>query len=140
MKDRMGSVKLRIVNESIYLPSVLLGVHDVIGTLRKESVNFNTAYIVMSKSIHHQFIGLLDVHLGYASDVMMKEARNHSMIGAFAGLEMKLFRYLAVIAEYDTQKYNVGLRLKLWGDGTNIDLVLLGLKHISGGMSVSFSL
>lgn len=140
VKDRMGSVKLRIMNESIYLPSVLLGIHDVMGTVSAKNVHFNAAYIVMSKSIHHQFIGLLDIHLGYASDVMMKEARDHSIAGTFAGMEMKLFRHLVAMAEYDTQKYNVGLRLKLWGGDANIDLVMLGLKHISGGMSVSLNL
>jgi len=144
LKDRMASVKLRIVNEGRYLPSVLLGIHDMLGVHSTrdpaESVNFNTAYIVMSKSIHLPLIRVLDVHLGYASDLMMKGARHHSMLGIFVGLERKLGRYLTVMGEYDTRKYNVGLRITPWGDRINIDLVVLGLKRISGGMSVSFNL
>lgn len=139
--DRMASVRLRVVNEGGYLPSILLGTHDMLGVYGErptESVYFNTAYIVMSRSIRLPLIGALDVHLGYASDLM--EARRHSMVGTFGGLEKKLGKYFTVMGEYDTQKYNVGLRTTLWGDRLNIDLVALGMRYISGGMSISFGL
>jgi len=143
-KDRMASIKMLLVNEGRYLPSILLGVHDILGVYNSENpegnVNFNTAYVVMSKSLRFALIGSLDVHMGYASDVMMKKASHHSMLGLFAGLEKRLCKYLMVMGEYDTQKYNVGLRITPLGEHANVDLVILGLKHISGGMSISFGL
>lgn len=135
-KDRMASVKLRVIKEGRYLPSMLLGARDIIGG----STRFNAAYIVMSKCVHLLLLGSLDIHLGYASDILMKEADHHSMLGPFAGLEKKLCRYLTVMGEYDTRKCSLGLRIMPWGDRTNIDLVALGLKRISGGMSISFGL
>lgn len=108
-KDRMVSVKLRAIDESRYLPSILVGGSDIYGG----TVRFNSLYIVMSKSIHLPILGISDVNLGYASDLM--EAQHHSMVGVFGGLEMRLTRYLAIMGEYDTKRYNVGLRITPWG-------------------------
>lgn len=136
----MASVKLRLIKGGRYLPSMLLGVHDILSTAKEGAMDFNTAYIVMSRRVRLRLLGSLDIHLGYASDLLIKEAEHHSMIGPFAGLEKKLCRYLTVMGEHDTRKYNVGLRITPWGDRTNIDLVVLGLNRISGGMSISFGL
>lgn len=133
-KDRMISMGLRVINESRYLPSILLGGRDLYGG----TMRFNALYLVMSKSVGLPVVGPLDVHAGYASDLM--EAQHYSMIGLFAGLEKRLCRYLAVMGEYDTKEYNVGLRITPWVAWVNIDLVAMGLKGISGGMSVSFNL
>ncbi len=143
-KDRMASVKILVRKEGCYMPSVLLGIHDVLGVYNSENpeanVNFNAAYIVVSKSIRLAFAGSLDIHMGYASDVVVKKASHYSMLGVFAGLEKELCEYLSVMGEYDTQKCNVGLRITPVGEYVNIDLAILGLKHISGGMSISFGL
>ena len=140
-KDRMVSVGLRVMDERRYMPSILIGGRDIFG----ETVRFNALYVVMSRAVRLPIVGVLDVHLGCASDLMKELLLNsdllsHSMTGAFAGLEMRLCRYLAVMGEYDTRKCNVGLRIMPWGERANIDLAALGLKHISGGMSISFNL
>jgi hypothetical protein len=146
-KDRMASVRLLLTGESQYSPSVLLGFHDILGVYHKTSssdslknVNFNTTYIAISKSISLPFIGSTSVHAGYASDLLMPNALSHSMLGFFAGADKKIGGSLTFMAEYDSKKYNMGLRLTPAKDRINLDIAFLGFKRISGGMAVSLDL
>lgn len=133
-KDRMVSLKLRVMHESRYLPSIVLGGHDIYG----ETTRFNTLYVVMSRHIRLPVISDLDIHLGYASDLM--DAQYHSMSGVFGGLEMRLSRSFAFMWEYNTRRHNAGLRITPWGSRANVDLVALGLRGLSGGVSFSLNL
>lgn len=133
-KDRMVSLKLRVMEEGSYLPSIVLGGSDVYG----ESVRFNSLYVVMSRSVRFLIDRDLYMHLGYASDLM--EAQHHSMVGIFGGLEMSISRYLTIMGEYDTRRFNAGLRVMPWDDRANMDLIFMGLRGLSGGMSLAFNL
>lgn len=133
-KDRMANVKWLILDEGPYMPSILLGGQDIYG----DNMRYNALYAVMSKSVRLPRLGTTDVHLGYASDLM--KAQRHTMIGVFGGVEIEFHKYLTVMVEYDTRKYSAGLRIMLWGDRVNIDAVALGLKRLSGGMSIALDL
>jgi hypothetical protein len=60
--DRMASVKLQVMKENHYFPSVVLGVHDISGGALK----FNAQYIVVSKSIDFPLLGSIGIHIGHA--------------------------------------------------------------------------
>jgi len=137
-KDRMVSVKLRVIDESHYIPSLVLGIHDIFGN---RSIIYNAQYFVISKMIKFPLIGSMRIHTGYSPNpIKSNKIKSYSMKGAFAGIEKELSKYLTVILEYDTQKYNAGLKIAPLGDRVNIDIVLLGFDRISGGMNVSFDL
>lgn len=151
-KDRMASVKLRLLNESQYLPSILIGSHDILTIHKKDylkyypnrnkrynDMHFSSEYIVISKSLHSKIFDSLGIHLGYATK-LFKEATNYSMGGMFVGVDARLCRFLTIMGEYDTTKYNMGLRITPLGDIANIDLVVLDMKRISGGISFSLGL
>ncbi len=133
--DRMSNLKLRALNESRYTPSILLGVNDFMGS----SKHFNFEYVVISKSLHPPFVDSLGIHLGYATNPI-KEATHYSMNGMFGGVEIHLCKFLAVMGEYDTKKYNAGLRITLFSDKISIDIDALDMRRVSGGASFSFGL
>jgi len=133
-KDRAINIKLHALSESHYIPSILLGINDFMGTGL-----FHSEYVVISKSLHPPIINLLDIHMGYAANLIRKSKRSN-MSGVFGGVEIHLSEFLAVIGEYDTEKYNAGLRIMPFGDKVNIDIDVLGMKYISGGTSFSFGL
>ena len=138
-KDRMVSAKLRVIKESYLIPSLVLGVHDLYGN----AVKFNAQYLVMSKSTDLPILGPMGIHVGYSSNIIKyNKVRNYnySMEGAFAGIEKVFCKYLTAMLEYDTQKYNFGLKISPLGDKIYIDVAILGLDRISGGMNFSFNL
>jgi len=138
-KDRMASIKLKLLNESRYLPTVLIGSHDILTTYSYNDMHFGSEYVVLSKTYHLPFVDSLGVHLGYATK-QIKKAANYSMVGTFAGVEIKLCRFLVAMGEYDTKKYNAGLRVTPFGDKISIDIDALDMRRVSGGVSFSFGL
>ncbi|MBD3180692.1 hypothetical protein GF312_00265 [Candidatus Poribacteria bacterium] len=145
VKDRMASVKFRINKESRYIPAFLVGFHDVLGIYgheddHLESVFFNTSYAVASKSLPLWILGSWDFHIGYASEILIKNAGGHSMVGFFSGVEKHIKEYITFMGEYDTKRYNFGIRFTPFRDWLVMDVVFLGAKKISGGLSVSVNL
>jgi len=134
-KDRVSNAKLRALNESRYTPSILFGLNDFIGSAK----HFNSEYVVISKSLHPSIVDSLGIHLGYAAN-LIKKATHYSMSGMFGGVEIHLCKFLAVMGEYDTKKYNAGLRITPFGDKISIDIDALDMRRVSGGASFSFGL
>jgi hypothetical protein len=135
--ERMASVKLQVLKENVYFPSVVLGIHDLYG----KSVQFNAQYIVISKSMQIPLIGTMGIHIGDAlNPIKSKRIYNYSMKGIFAGIEKDLCKYVTAMLEYDTHKYNLGLRIAPLGNRIYIDVAVLGFKRISGGMNISVDL
>jgi len=60
--ERMASVKLQLLKEKQYSPSIVLGVHDLYG----KSIQYNAQYIVASKSINLPLIKTVGLHIGHA--------------------------------------------------------------------------
>jgi hypothetical protein len=135
--ERMASVKLQVMKENRYFPSVVIGIHDIYGVSRK----FNAQYIVASKSINFHLLGPIDIHIGHAPNpIKSKEIKDYSINGAFGGIEKALCKYLTAMIEYDSRKYNVGLKIAPLGDRICIYIVILGMNRISGGINISTDL
>lgn len=138
--DRTVSTRIRILNENNYLPSVIVGFHDILGAFGGVSAIHNNAlYVVSSKhfSIKDPKSFGIGIHAGYGLDKI--KAQHHNFVGLFGGLSLKLFNTLELMTEYDGKHSNSGMRLKLFNH-----LSILGgfiqHKHFSGGASFSFIL
>jgi hypothetical protein len=105
IKDRMLSLKVLAFKESGQWPALALGSEDLTGTKR-----FNTLFAVASKGLSLGRAGPIRLHLGYGSDRI--EAKNHPLDGVFGGLAKALWKGGELLAEYDTDKVNVGLRVE----------------------------
>ena len=102
IKDRMLSVKALVLREDGNLPSLAVGGEDLTGTKR-----FNTLFAVMGKRLDLGPGGEIGLHLGAGADWM--DAKNHPLAGVFGGVTRRLWEGGEFLAEYDTEKVNVGL-------------------------------
>jgi hypothetical protein len=138
--DRMASVRLRLLKENGYFPSIVLGAHDFYSAFNQSDVVvFNNAlYLAASKNIRLPYFPVrFGLHAGYGSDVM--EAKHHEFVGFFGGISMEAGSRMTLMTEYDTEKFNGGVALHFFG---HIQ-VLAALKNydtFAGSLSCSFRL
>jgi hypothetical protein len=137
--DRMASVRLRVMKEKKYTPSLVLGVHDVFSAFEKTKVvYFNALYIVGSKTIKPMNSPFrFGLHMGYGTDRM--KAKHHEFVGLFGGLSIGYKDFLSFMVEQDTEKFNGGVRLDLFRH-VQILAALLNFDSFSGGVSFRFAL
>ncbi len=120
--DRMVSVRLRVFQESHWVPAVVVGAHDLVGTRV-----FNALYGVASK--HFQLpasTGTLGVHAGYASDAIA--AAHHQFSGPFAGVSYGPAEFVKILVEHDGADVSAGVRLTL----VERISALVALQHLEG--------
>jgi hypothetical protein len=131
-KDRMFSLKVLALKERGHWPALALGSEDLTGTKR-----FNTLFAVASKGLSLGRAGPLRLHLGYGSDQM--DAKNHPLVGVFGGLAKALWKGGELLAEYDTDKVNVGLRVE---PVPYVSLLVsaLNFESFAGVVNVNFQL
>ena len=125
--DRSAFFRFRLISEGQRLPSVVIGIHDPLGT--KFS---NDSYITASKGIILKGIGAFGLHLGYGQEYI--ESRDHRLIGFFGGISVKCMKNLELLLEYDKEKTNGGLRYNLFSR-VNIIIALLNFNGITGGIN-----
>lgn len=137
--DRTISARFRITEEEKYFPSVLIGFHDLLAVFGGEgAIHNNALYLTASKHINFDspknFLGL---HIGYGTDAV--KANTHNFSGIFGGINLKLFDMLELISEYDSERFNGGIRLSLF---QHISLLggFIGFKSFSGGAAFNFVL
>lgn len=123
--DRMPSVRLKLINESKILPSILIGVHDFANVLGgTDAVHFNALYIVSSKNLSTKFFfNKIGFHLGYGTDWI--EANHRQFVGIFGGISFEHKNIFRSMLEYDADKFNWGAEVILF---KHIKL-LAGLMH-----------
>tara|TARA_Y100001970_G_scaffold293937_1_gene444817 strand:+ start:2907 stop:5051 length:2145 start_codon:yes stop_codon:yes gene_type:complete len=129
-KDKGFDLKLRLLEESYYWPSLALGLRDLAGT-----GSFSSEYLVGTKSV-----GNLDITLGIGWGIMGLDAninnpfskisenyKDRSSVGSSIGGDIsynKWFRGNAALfggLEYDLNKY--GLKFKIEYDTSNPDII-----------------
>jgi len=147
--DRMISGRLQPLREGKYHPSVVIGLQGFYKTTGGSGIFnfdgdgasfFNSSYIVMTKNFRpEKVIGKLGLTAGYGSDFI--GANTHQFIGLFYGLTIspKNMEYLEMMAEFDADKWNVGMRLTV----LRYFVLLAGLEGLdafSGGISIKFQL
>ena len=83
--DRMASIRLRLLKEHEFYPSLVLGAHDFTSAFGIDMFNnFNTLYLVTSKHIQiESFLQKIGFHLGY--DTNWIKAVQHQFIGVLEG-------------------------------------------------------
>lgn len=136
--DRMFSFRIKLLNESIYIPSLAIGANNPYSTL-VDANHFNSLYIVATKNIPlNFFINKVSYTIGYGSDFI--KASDYQFIGIFGGISIGIMNdQFNVLVEYDAERYNAGLGLNLFN---HIKLIggLMDMKYFSGGAAVSFQL
>lgn len=143
-KDGVVSLQYLLLNEKKILPALSVGVRDIYSFIL-----LNTSYVVMSKTIIQRPTSIFRLHLGYGSDIIdrhigvpkhdRKHPVGHTIVGVFGGLDIQWFNILVCMLEYDTEKINIGLRVKL-NPYFNIDIDFLNMEELSGSMNLSFRL
>lgn len=92
-RDLSANLKFSLPKLSSALPDIALGAIDIAG----EAVNFSSQYVVASKKL-----GKGTYSVGYA------QGDNQEFNGLFANAEYDLTNNLSLLAEYASDKYNVG--------------------------------
>ncbi|MEW6557947.1 MAG: YjbH domain-containing protein [Elusimicrobiota bacterium] len=138
--DRTVSIRIRLVEENEYVPSILVGLHDIIGIYGgAEAVRNNALYLALSKhlTISSKIINKVSLHTGYGTDII--NAQNHKFIGLFGGISCSFLSFIELIGEYDTIRFNSGVRIALFN---KIKLLagFIDMKKFSGSLSYSFQL
>lgn len=131
-QDRSLAVRLRLLKESKWMPSVVIGGNDLYSTTLTGKKYFKSLFIVGTKSFKAGR-NVAGVSLGYAPG----EFIDSSISGVFGGISFSpaFMRSLSLIAEYDTKYFNAGASILLF---RHIFLYGFagGLKHFSGGMAL----
>lgn len=155
--DRMLSVRLRLLKERKYWPSIVLGGNDVTTTGSNGNQYFGASYLVISKNLELKK-NLIGGTLGYAFSVLEKNpvpnsssflyqavdvllVRRHTQFsGFFGGISFSPFflRQLTLMAEYDSKYFNIGGSVLLFKH-LYILGVFQGMKSFSGGISYRVS-
>ena len=127
--DRMLSFRIRLINEKNYIPSLVLGFHDIspiIGGTSVRTVYNSASYLVATKKVKTIF-GNIDMTIGYGSNLFNQKYVDYD--GLFGGL---LFspsfaqRFLFSI-EHNTLGINTGIKFIPF-DSINI---LLGIWDLT---------
>ena len=129
--DRMVSIRLRLLRESEFLPSVVFGVHSPFSTSRY----FNSSYLVVSKNFRLPHTRKIGFHLGYGVDFL--DAKSHQFIGVFGGVSFSPHPSLTLMLEHDAEKFNSGVRLTFF-DRVELLVAFLNFNALSGSISYKF--
>lgn len=116
--DRMFSARLRVLNETKNLPSIVFGIHDLSQYISEVTgyPNFSANYIVVSKFFNVSNNLNIDLNFGYAFDI--SKFTSIAYRGFFGGIKIKhnSFNKLSLSAEYDSKKFIFGAKLKLFNN------------------------
>jgi Exopolysaccharide biosynthesis protein YbjH len=96
-RDLSGNAQLLLVRESRLLPSIAVGLQDFGGAV----VNLRGRFAVASKTISDR----IRVSAGYGLGPNVLD-------GVFGGIELAPIPELALVAEYDSERFNTALRLQ----------------------------
>ena len=107
-KDRYFSLRLRLLNEGRYWPSVVIGGNDVTGQRDgdSESFYFRNFYLATSKHLDLPF-GVVGGHLTYRKWTRSYNSRWDGVVGGIT-LRPSIYSPLRAIAEYDGDGINIG--------------------------------
>lgn len=129
----MVSVRVRVLNEGEHLPAVAVGAHDLVGTRI-----FHATYAVASKTVGTA-AGPVGLHAGYGHDVLGLRAAGRQFDGLFGGVSLAPRPWLTLMAEYDGERPNAGVRLGPV-HGVALLAALQNGDGFSGGVSYTFAL
>ncbi|MDZ4806231.1 MAG: YjbH domain-containing protein [Candidatus Eisenbacteria bacterium] len=127
--DRMGSLRIQSPWPG-GRTTLGAGVEDIRGTRR-----FHSLYLVASQSIGPGFDRPgAEVTLGYG--LRSLTAARYLLDGVFGGVQLQLTPWAITMAEYDSEKWNGGVRVIMLSR-LSAQLALLNFEELSGGVSWS---
>lgn len=137
--DRTFSIRLKLLSEDKYLPSLLVGIHDLLAIYGGTSaIHNNASYFVVSKHINlNTFISDVGIHSGYG--IRIFRANNYNFDGFFGGVNIQILKSSELMFEYDAEYFNTGVRFTFF-DKIKLLAGLIDMKYFSGAVSVSFQL
>lgn len=128
--DRSISLRVQVLKETARRPALAIGIQDPFPT---NSDFFNTQYAVISKSFRRNGLTLAsNLGFGYTSD---DEA---FLKGIFGGFNLS-WKYLNLMAEYDTQYFNAGIGLH-FKEIVFLQIAMIDGRGYSGNLNVRFQL
>jgi hypothetical protein len=133
--DRMLSVRLQILKERKYRPSIVIGANDLFTQATKGNQFFGALYAVATKNLT-----VKKNEFGFTFGYAYPYLSNSQFEGIFGGISFSpsFLRQLTLMAEYDSKNFNVGgsvlffKHLYLFG-------LLQGMESISGGVAFKIS-
>lgn len=131
--DRMVSGRVRLLKEGGHLPALAVGAHDVVGTRL-----YHATYAVATKHVRTA-AGRAGLTVGYGHDVLGLRTKGRQFDGLFGGVSLAPRPWITLMAEYDGERPNAGVRL-----GPVRGVALLAAVQngdaLSGGLSYTFAL
>jgi len=142
--DRSVCVKLRLLKEGKYYPSVAVGSNDVITSNTENLFDpgngnkyFGTHYVAISK--HFDFSAFkVGVHAAYNMLSSTKQRINFPLSGGIS-LSPSFIKELNLVAEYDTRNFNLGGNITIFKH-LFIQVFVQDLKYLSFGAHAQFSI
>lgn len=128
--DRSISIRLQVLKEQKYLPAILIGIQDAFGA----SSFFNTNYLVLTKKYDVKQISLV-ANLGYGISFEEERLGDH-LQGIFGGAEV-YWKKVNVLAEYDTDQFNVGVGYQ-FKKFLFLKMALVKGRYFSGSLNLRF--
>ncbi len=112
--DRMGSIRIRLLNENSKIPALVFGLQDPTALFFNTCLsctNYSTTYFVLNKDIKNNFINM-DLTIGYAFPFFALQPKNIDGIFGGISLKPKNFEKLGLLIEKYSKTINVGLKFE----------------------------
>jgi len=122
--DRMSSGRIEVLAPRPGRPGLAAGIEDIQGTRR-----FHSAYAVTGMPFS---IFRLESRATFGYGFRAFDATRYVLDGAFGAFELDPTRIVRLLAEYDTEKWNIGLGISP-GAGFRIRVAFLNLESITVG-------
>jgi len=137
--DRTFNLKIKAIEEKEFIPAIAIGIHDPIHTEENPTNHYNSLYIVTTKNIiiNNSFVNKIAVTNGYGSDII--KAAAYQYIGYFGGVSLTVLHFVNLMAEYDADRFNGGIRVCLFNH-INILAGWGGFSYFMGGASFVWKL
>lgn len=139
-QDRSTTLRLRPLweREGKWWPSVVIGGNDFYSDNGKSY--YTCVYGVLTKHINIKGVGAFGITAGYehSYDTFLGLKPYH---GPFGGIEYRpaFFRDLRIMAEYDSNKCNIGAQVQLFRH-LNAMAFLNGFKKVCAGISYQYTI
>jgi len=144
-KDLAVFAQYHILKETAKRPGITLGLWDF-----HSYSYYNALFAVFTKKITNSHHYKIYSHMGYGvdwidthwGDVSVEDRSAfvpHHLVGVFGGIELKYQEIATLMLEYDTSKFNAGIRFFLF-DTIDLNVTAMGFKTFCFGIHYRFSL
>jgi hypothetical protein len=134
--DRMVSVRLQVLKERKYRPSIVLGGNDILTTISRErNQYFGAVYVVAGKNL-----AVKKSEFGFTIGYAYPYFKNSQFVGFFGGVSFSpsFLRQITLMAEYDSKNFNIGGSV-LFFKHLYVFALLQGMEGLSGGVAFKVS-